>query len=439
MGVHIADVTHFLLPGSAMDVEASARATTTYLVQRRIDMLPKPLTEDICSLRANVERLAFSVIWEITEDARVISSSFTKSVIKSRAALTYAEAQTRIDDERMQDELTCNLRAMNSIAKLLRKARMDRGALELASPEVKFEIDTETQDPLDVGMYQLRETNRMVEEMMLLANCTVAERCLQDFPANSLLRRHPVPPARQFEPLLQATGAVGVAIDVDTSKALAESLDRAVRPEDPYFNKLIRIMATRCMTQARYFGSGDVARPEYYHYGLAAPLYTHFTSPIRRYADVVVHRVLMAVLGLQPLPDGLRDRDFMHLVVDNLNVRHKNAQLAGRASVDLHTLIFFKDKQVVADARITRVKRNAIIVFVPKFGLEGSVMLPDEDDYLLDDDKQALTRRADGAVVYKIFDKCAVNIRVEEGFGRRKALVLEMTDRSLLEAGETVE
>ena len=439
LGVHIADVTHFLLPGSAMDVEASARGTTTYLVQRRIDMLPKPLTEDICSLRANVERLAFSVIWEITEDARVISASFTMSVIKSRAALTYAEAQTRIDDERMQDELTCNLRAMNSIAKLLRKARMDRGALELASPEVKFEIDTETQDPLDVGMYQLRETNRMVEEMMLLANCTVAERCLQDFPANSLLRRHPVPPARQFEPLLQATGAVGVAIDVDTSKALAESLDRAVRPEDPYFNKLIRIMATRCMTQARYFGSGDVARPEYYHYGLAAPLYTHFTSPIRRYADVVVHRVLMAVLGLQPLPDGLRDRDFMHLVVDNLNVRHKNAQLAGRASVDLHTLIFFKDKQVVADARITRVKRNAIIVFVPKFGLEGSVMLPDEDDYLLDDDKQALTRRADGAVVYKIFDKCAVNIRVEEGFGRRKALVLEMTDRSLLEAGETVE
>jgi len=434
LGVHIADVTHFLQPGTAMDAEASSRATTTYLVQRRIDMLPKPLTEDICSLRANVERLAFSVLWEITEDAQVLSTSFTKSVIRSRAALTYAEAQTRIDDERMQDELTCNLRAMLSIAKLLRKARMDRGALELASPEVKFEIDTETQDPLDVGMYQLRETNRMVEEMMLLANCAVAERCLQSFPANSLLRRHPVPPSRQFEPLLQAATAVGFHIDIDSSKALAESLDRAVRDDDPYFNKLIRIMATRCMTQARYFGSGEVARPEYYHYGLAAPLYTHFTSPIRRYADVVVHRVLMAVLGLQPLPDGLRDREFMHQVVDNLNVRHKNAQLAGRASVDLHTLIFFKDKQITADARVTRVKRNAVIVFVPKFGLEGSVMLPNEDDYVLDEEKQTLTRRTDGIMLYRIFDVCAVSIRVEEGFGRRKSLVLEMCDRSRLAA-----
>ncbi len=434
LGVHIADVTHFLQPGTAMDAEASSRATTTYLVQRRIDMLPKPLTEDICSLRANVERLAFSVLWEITEDAQVLSTSFTKSVIRSRAALTYAEAQTRIDDERMQDELTCNLRAMLSIAKLLRKARMDRGALELASPEVKFEIDTETQDPLDVGMYQLRETNRMVEEMMLLANCAVAERCLQSFPANSLLRRHPVPPSRQFEPLLQAATAVGFHIDIDSSKALAESLDRAVRDDDPYFNKLIRIMATRCMTQARYFGSGEVARPEYYHYGLAAPLYTHFTSPIRRYADVVVHRVLMAVLGLQPLPDGLRDREFMHQVVDNLNVRHKNAQLAGRASVDLHTLIFFKDKQITADARVTRVKRNAVIVFVPKFGLEGSIMLPNEDDYVLDEEKQTLTRRTDGIMLYRIFDVCAVSIRVEEGFGRRKSLVLEMCDRSRLAA-----
>jgi exosome complex exonuclease DIS3/RRP44 len=432
LGVHIADVTHFLHPGSPMDLEASARATTTYLVQRRIDMLPKPLTEDICSLRANVERLAFSVIWEITEDAEILSTNFTKSVIKSRAALTYAEAQAQIDDERMQDEITCNLRIMNSIAKCLRKARMERGALELASPEVKFEIDTETQDPLDVGMYQLRETNRMVEEMMLLANCAVAERCLQSFPSNSLLRRHPVPPARQFEPLLNAASAVGVRIDIETSKALADSLNKATREEDPYFNKLIRIMATRCMTQAVYFGSCDVSKPEYYHYGLAAPLYTHFTSPIRRYADVVVHRVLMAVLGLAPLPDGLRDRDFMHQVVENLNVRHKNAQLAGRASVDLHTLIFFREKEVVADARVTRVKRNAVIVFVPKFGLEGGVLLQNEEEYTLDEQHQSLIKKSDGSIIYKIFDRCAVKIRVEEGFGRRKSLLLELCDPSLV-------
>lgn len=394
-------------------------------------MLPKPLTEDICSLRANVERLAFSVIWEITDRAEILSTTFTKSVIKSRAALTYGEAQARIDDNRMQDEITCNLRIMNSIAKQLRKARMARGALELASPEVKFEIDTETQDPLDVGMYQLRETNQMVEEMMLLANCAVAEKCLEHFPANSLLRRHPVPPPRQFEPLIKAASAVGVSIDIETSKKLAESLDAAVREEDPYFNKLMRIMATRCMTQAIYFGSGEVSRPEYYHYGLAAPLYTHFTSPIRRYADVVVHRVLMAVLGLQSLPNNLRDKEFMHQVVDNLNIRHKNAQYAGRASVDLHTLIFFKDKEIFADARVTRVKSNGLIVFVPKYGIEGSIML-EEQAVTLDEESQTLRKKSDGSVLYKIFDPCAVKIHVEEGFGRRKTLILELVSRDLL-------
>lgn len=155
LGVHIADVSHFVKPGTAMDSEAATRATTTYLVQRRIDMLPKPLTEDICSLRSGMERLAFSVIWEITPDALVLNTRFTKSVICSRAALTYQEAQARIDDQRLHDEVTVSLRAMNRVAKIMRQRRMERGALQLASPEVKFEIDRETLDPLDVGMYQV--------------------------------------------------------------------------------------------------------------------------------------------------------------------------------------------------------------------------------------------------------------------------------------------
>eukprot|EP00879_Flechtneria_rotunda_P021039 GHRR01022163.1.p1 GENE.GHRR01022163.1~~GHRR01022163.1.p1 ORF type:complete len:742 (+),score=218.81 GHRR01022163.1:116-2341(+) len=155
VGVHIADVTHFVHGGTAMDIEAASRATTTYLVQRRLDMLPKPLTEDICSLRGGVERLAFSAIWEMTPEAEVVSVRFTKSVIASRAALTYAEAQTRIDDERLTDEITVGLRHMNLLAKKLRAKRTAAGALQLASPEVKFEIDTETHNPLDVGMYQV--------------------------------------------------------------------------------------------------------------------------------------------------------------------------------------------------------------------------------------------------------------------------------------------
>jgi len=229
-------------------------------------------------------------------------------------------------------------------------------------------------------------------------------------------------------------------------QTLAASLDAAVRAEDPYFNKLVRIMATRCMTQAVYFSSGEYSVPEYYHYGLAAPLYTHFTSPIRRYADVVVHRVLMASIGLAPLPDSQRDREAVHGVVDTLNLRHRNAQLAGRASVELHTLIFFKDKQVLADARVTRVKANGLIVFVPKFGIEGPVFLDAAqtgssgigETFTFDEEKQTV-RDARGTVHFTIFDVCAVKIYVKEGVGRRRTLVLELAPRSQLQEAEMVD
>ncbi|KAL4590033.1 hypothetical protein LXL04_002951 [Taraxacum kok-saghyz] len=126
-------------------------------LQRRIDMLPKPLTEDICSLRADVERLAFS---EMTPEAHVISTRYTKSVIKSCAALSYVEAQARMDDSRLMDPVTIDLPNMNALAKIMRQRRIDRGAITLASAEVKFQVDTETHDPLDIGMYQIREANK---------------------------------------------------------------------------------------------------------------------------------------------------------------------------------------------------------------------------------------------------------------------------------------
>eukprot|EP01025_Chloroclados_australasicus_P013586 TRINITY_DN16396_c0_g2_i1.p1 TRINITY_DN16396_c0_g2~~TRINITY_DN16396_c0_g2_i1.p1 ORF type:complete len:315 (+),score=25.13 TRINITY_DN16396_c0_g2_i1:111-947(+) len=270
----------------------------------------------------------------------------------------------------------------------------------------------------------------MVEEMMLLANITVGRYILEKFRPCALLRRHPEPPARLFEPLLQAAATLGIVIDISSSKALAESLDKAQRSDDPYFNKLIRIMCTRCMTQAVYFNSGEFSEKDYMHYGLATPIYTHFTSPIRRYADVVVHRLLAAAMGLNTLPEAIRDRNNMQLVVDNLNTRNRNAQMAGRASVELHTVIFFDKKNTIADARVTRVRANGLIVFVPKFGIEGPVRF-EQGNFTLEE-QGAVVKDQQSGKQFVIFDKVAVRISVETSPTYHKQLVLQLVDRSLL-------
>ncbi|KAM6548251.1 hypothetical protein CsatB_019927 [Cannabis sativa] len=429
VGVHIADVTNFVHPGTPLDDEASQRGTSVYLVERRIDMLPKPLTEDICSLRADVERLAFSVIWEMTPEADIISTRYTKSVIKSSAALSYIEAQARMDDSRLMDPLTTDLRNMNVLAKIMRQRRIERGALTLASAEVKFQIDTETHDPLDIGMYQIREANQMVEEFMLAANVSVAEKILKEFPLCSLLRRHPTPTREMLEPLLRTAAAVGLNLDVSSSKALADSLDSAVG-NDPYFNKLIRILATRCMTQAVYFCSGDLSPPEYLHYGLASPLYTHFTSPIRRYADVIVHRLLAASLGIYKLPTVFQDRPQLTSIADNLNYRHRNAQMASRASVELHTVIFFRKRPTDAEARIVKIRANGFIVFVPKYGIEGPVYLNQKSEkgggeWFVDEQEQKI-KKMDGTLSFSVLQAVNIHLEVVEPQPNRPKLQLTL-------------
>ncbi|ESW09622.1 hypothetical protein PHAVU_009G142600 [Phaseolus vulgaris] len=428
VGVHIADVTNFVHPGTPLDDEASQRGTSVYLVERRIDMLPKPLTEDICSLRSDVERLAFSVIWEMTPEADIISTRYTKSVIKSSAALSYVEAQARMDDSRLRDPITTDLRNMNSLAKKMRLRRIERGALTLASAEVKFQIDTETHDPLDIGMYQIREANQMVEEFMLAANVSVAEQILKSFSLCSLLRRHPTPTREMLEPLLQTAAAVGLHLDVSSSKALADSLDHAVG-DDPYFNKLIRILATRCMSQAVYFCSGDLSPPEYHHYGLAAPLYTHFTSPIRRYADVIVHRLLAASLGISKLPSVFQDRLQLSSIADNLNYRHRNGQYAGRASVELHTLIYFRKRPTDTEARIVKIRSNGFFVFVPKYGIEGPIYLTKSGkgngEWYVDEQQQKI-KRMDGSLSYSVLQTVQIHMEVVEPQPNRPKLQLTL-------------
>lgn len=426
VGVHIADVTHFMRPGTALDEEAANRSTSVYLVQKRIDMIPTLLSTNLCSLHEKVDRLAFSVVWEMDKNANIVSTRYHKSVICSVGAFSYGQAQTRID-EGLTDPVTVSMRNLNNLAKILKQKRLDAGALSLASSEIKFILEKESQAPTDVAMYQMKEVNSLVEEFMLLANVSVAKKVLDHFSQFSILRRHPTPKADNFVPLQRAAKTVGFQVQAGSSKELADSLDRCVLPDNPFFNKLIRILATRCMSQAVYFSSGDHAPSEYLHYGLASPVYTHFTSPIRRYADVLVHRLLAACLGIDPLPAACEDKAKTKETCEVINHRHRMAQLASRASGELFTLIFFRDKDVQEDALITSVKSNGVGVLVPKYGIEGNITLFKEEEPVdgkpaepnpYTYDEETLTLRGMGAQ-YRIFDRIRVRIYVKRSKMRR--------------------
>uniref|UniRef100_A0A8C7M562 Exosome complex exonuclease RRP44 n=1 Tax=Oncorhynchus mykiss TaxID=8022 RepID=A0A8C7M562_ONCMY len=413
VGVHIADVSHFIRPGNAMDLEAANRGTTVYLTGRRIDMVPELLSSNLCSLRSSVERLAFSCIWEINDKAEIVKTRFTKSVINSKASLTYAEAQMRIDDANMNDDTTKSLRGLNRLAKILKKRRIEKGALTLSSPEVRFHIDSETHDPIDLQTKELKETNSMVEEFMLLANISVAQKIYDEFSECALLRKHPAPPPSNYDILNKAAKSKDMVIHTDSAKALADSLDAAQVDGFPYFNTLLRILATRCMMQAVYFCSGMDS--DFHHYGLASPIYTHFTSPIRRYSDIIVHRLLAVAIGADSTYPDLMDKHKQSALCNNLNYRHKMAQYAQRASVAYHTQLFFKSRGILnEEGFILFVRKNAIIVLIPKFGLEGTVFFENKDKpspkLIFNEEVPSLTVEGHS---FNMFDKVKVTISLD--------------------------
>lgn len=427
VGVHIADVSHFVKPNNAMDKEASMRGTTVYLVDKRIDMLPMLLGTDLCSLKPYVERYAFSVVWEVTPNADIVSADYTKSVIRSREAFSYEQAQVRIDDKSQKDDLTLGMRTLLMLSKKLRQKRMDAGALNLASPEVKVQTESETSDPVDVHTKQLLDTNSLVEEFMLLANISVASKNYQAFPQTALLRRHAPPPKTNFEELAnQLKVKKGLELRVDSSKALADSLDTCIDPNAPFFNTLVRILATRCMMSAEYFCAGTQSYPEFRHYGLASEIYTHFTSPIRRYADLEAHRQLAAAIDYEPLDASLQSKAKLEAVCKNINVRHRNAQMAGRASVEYYVGQALKGRVVDEEAYVMRVFSNGFVAFVPRFGIEGLIRLRDlgtpEPEGSFDEENYVLSVIGSRTVTIELFQKIKVRIsdEQEESTGKRK-------------------
>lgn len=426
VGVHIADVSHFVKPNNAMDTEASIRGTTVYLVDKRIDMLPMLLGTDLCSLKPYVERYAFSAIWEMTPDAEVVNVRFTKSVIKSREAFSYEEAQLRVEDESQQDDLTKGIRTLLMLSKKLKQQRMDAGALSLSSPEVKVQMESETSDPIDIKTKKHLETMSLVEEFMLLANVSVARKIHEAFPQTAILRRHGAPPKTNFDELAnQLKVKKGLELHVDSSRALADSLDACVDPEEPFFNTLVRIMATRCMMSAEYFCSGTQSYPEFRHYGLASEIYTHFTSPIRRYADLVAHRQLAAAIEYEPVAPSVRSRGRLEAVCKNINVRHRNAQLAGRASIAYYVGQAVRGRVTEEDGFVMKIFSNGFVVLVPRFGIESVIRLRDlaepEPAATFDAETYVLATTGSREVRLELFQKVRVRIsdQKDETTGKR--------------------
>lgn len=422
VGVHIADVSYYVKPDTPLDREAANRGTTVYLSDRRIDMIPELLSSNLCSLIEHQDRLAFSAIWKIRKsDAHVIDVQFMRSIIRSKASLTYEKAQSMIDDKQNHSVLHTSLRGLNSLAKKLKQRRLERGALVLArGEEIRFvECESETHErdaSLEIQHKKMVETNSMVEEFMLLANIAVATKLLEVFPERALLRRHPRPSKANFDELIESAQNRGFDIETESGKSLSESLDKARITGNDYFNVMLRMIATRCMTPAAYFCSGSIDSEvtSYCHFGLAADLYTHFTSPIRRYADLLVHRLLAHAINCSRygFDKTLLSVDILQSVCEHINYRHRMAQLASRASARLHTVLYIKSKRhLIEDAYVFFVRQNAIQIFIPKLAYEFTYFLKPAEDWKYNSETRTQTNVRNNVTI-KQFDQLKVEISV---------------------------
>lgn len=289
VGVHIADVTHYVQPNSIIDKEARKRATSVYLVDRTIPMLPEHLSNGICSLRPNEEKLTFSAIFELDSKARVVNSRVGRTVICSDRRFTYEEAQEIID--KGKGDYARELKLLNGFAHELRRRRMENGAVDFDRTEVRFEIDDKG-FPIDIYFKESKDAHKLIEEFMLLANITVAEligKTGKGKKAKTFVYRvHDTPDAEKLEGLARIAANFGFKLKTEGSvKDMNKSLNKLLhdvkgRGEE----NMLTILAMRSMAKAKY-SIDNIG-----HYGLALPYYTHFTSPIRRYPDMMVHRLL---------------------------------------------------------------------------------------------------------------------------------------------------
>ena len=383
VGVHIADVTHYVKEGSCIDKEAEKRATSVYLVDRTIPRLPERLCNLLCSLRPNEEMLAYSAIFEMNDKAEVKNSRIVKTVIKSDRRFTYEEAQAVI--ETGEGEYKEEILKLNELAQILRKNRMVSGAVDFDRVEVRFEID-EKGKPLSVYFKESKEANKLIEEFMLLANRTVAERIgkvgkdakAKVFP----YRIHDLPDPDKLENLNWFVNRFGYKIRTSGSKTdVSKSLNKLLKEvHGTKEQNLIEMISLKAMQKAKY-STHNIG-----HYGLAFDYYTHFTSPIRRFPDMMVHRLLARYLAGGRTAQEAKYED----LCDHSSIMEQIAANAERASIKYKQVEFMGERMGQEfDGTISGVTEWGLYVEVNENKCEGMIPMRELDDDFYDFDEKA--------------------------------------------------
>ena len=382
VGVHIADVSHYVKAGTSIDKEASGRGNSVYLVGKAIPMLPEKLSNNICSLVPNEDRLTFSVIFEMTDKGNLLNHQIAKTIINSKRRFTYEEAQKIIESG--EGDFANEVRLLNELARQLRNTRMKTGSFEFFSPEVEFQLD-ESGYPSNILKKEIKESNMLVEEFMLLANKTIAERIFSRGNVPFVYRVHDFPDEEKITEFTRFVKSLGYSFNPKGGKAATQFNQLMQQVKGTEEEGVISELAVRSMAKAIY-STKNIG-----HYGLGFKNYTHFTSPIRRYADLLVHRVLDKTLISKSGKNYSLDQ--LTKICEHISATERTAMEAERRSVKLKKIQFLQNKLGEEfHAVISGVVNYGIFVELTDILAEGLIRARDleGDFYVLDEKKYSL-------------------------------------------------